>query len=194
MGSRERPGHDEGRPTSGWVLGPLIYSRRAGTQGSLAPFSFSSSLLSCRILQWAQGPWAEVPVLSDGSPPSTNHRTGPQDPGRGDVSAKRMEHTLGVGWVGRYTHSTQPGPERGAGTGMLVSRKPSPEGPSRTSSGCLCTASTGADGREQRTRTDTSATDIQLPPQWKIEMGRDKTGQDRHTGPHQSGAHTPKPH
>lgn len=65
---------------------------------------------------------------------------------------------------GGHTHSAQPGLGPGpschvsAGTGILVSRKPSPGGrgargpPSRTSSGLLCTVSTG--GRRGENRED----------------------------------------
>lgn len=82
---------------------------------------------------------------------------------------------------GGYTHSAQPGPGRGpscqvsSGTGILVSRKPSPGRgvrgpPSRTSSGFLCTVSTGGRRGENRGQEQTLM--------WTVRTGSDT----RHTG------------
>lgn len=102
----------------------------------------------------------------------------------------RCHHEQGV-----HTHSAQPGLGPGpscqvsAGTGILVSRKPSPGGggarglPSRTSSGFLCTVSTEGRRGENRGQEQTLAWTVQTRSNTRhAGSPRTRTGQD--TGTH----------
>lgn len=140
-------------------LGQLLPPR-----GSWAPLALGPLLLCPGVQRAGTGEPArpDLPCLApfpSTSVPQTP--SGQEHGGRGQRPASASEADSITD--GGYTHSAQPGPGLGrgpscqvsSGTGILVSRKPSPGRgvrgpPSRTSSGFLCTVSTGGRRGENR--------------------------------------------